>query len=72
MSRFFHDISKARSTLLREMLDRIRACLEADDKETEPAKKPYDVRSCPDWKRIADDMEEELSRRGEQYEPVQW
>ena len=54
------------------MLDRIRACLEADDKETEPAKKPYDVRSCPDWKRIADDMEEELSRRGEQYEPVQW
>lgn len=50
----------------------IRNCLDADDNTPVGQSKLYGVRTFPDWRRMADDLENELKKRNARYQPIIW
>jgi hypothetical protein len=53
------------------MLDGVAAALAEDDATTE-GDKPFGVRTYADWRRHADALEAELSKRGADFTPISW
>jgi len=57
-------------TLL-EFNAKVKECLRKDD-DNSSTEKDYGVRSFPDWRRFSNEIEEELKRRGVQFDAIQW
>ncbi|MHC8510000.1 MAG: hypothetical protein ACYYKD_11545 [Rhodospirillales bacterium] len=66
------DIPTLTDDSLKTLHNAIRDCLEIDEAIPSGQDKKYGVRQFPDWKKMADEMEAELDKRGKTYTPIPW
>ena len=72
MSQFFANIEGMSDNGLKSMQKSIYDCLHKDDQAPPGAEKAYGVREFSDWRKMSDDIEAELDRRGIKYNKVPW
>jgi len=65
------DVKKMETESILKMYEAIKNCLEIDDKAETPTKL-YEVRRFPDWKKWADELENELIVRKVEFEKIIW
>jgi hypothetical protein len=65
------DIPRLSDRLLWILHKSVRDAFEEDEGHPANGKK-YGVRQLPDWRATADELEAELAKRGEPYDPLPW
>jgi len=70
MSQYFPD-GLTTQTLI-DFYGNIRRALEVDDNTPDGQPKPYEVRENGDFRKMAQDLEEQLDVRKAQYKKIEW